>query len=358
MEPNGSKFHQFFMTESIEQQNTGYTLATWLDYWLVTYKECSVKPKTYGNYAYAISLIKKSPQATAGIEELFEPDLQGILNMLYKRGYSKSTIRVVRLTLRQAYRKVLRLPTYKEKIDDNPCDSLVLPDAAVKKIFPLTHAQEALVCKACASDPLGDAFIFLLRTGLRRSELINLKWNDYDSGTAEIRITKSKTPAGIRTVPLISEAVQIIERQSKINDNIFNCTRKTPLTNSVMKRLYERLRRKTGVQHLTNHVCRHTFVTRMCEKGISPKAIAQIIGHAKTDYVMDIYAMIEKKQLQKEIHKLEDNEPKEQKQQNRMVELPSAVYTIASAYAETAGLTVDALISKAIMHSISEKLLK
>lgn len=335
------------MDETMKQQNTDYTLASWLDEWLVTYKQCSVRKKTYENYQYAVSLIEKQPEAHELLVDLTELELQRILNKLYKDEYSKSTIRVVRLTLRQSYRIAQRL----HFIENNPCDVLVLPKAAVKKIVPLTHEEQALVEKECKNDRLGHLFIFLLKTGLRRTEMMNLKWDDYNSITQEIKITKSKTDAGIRTVPLISEAQKIIESQPHINEYIFNSTRKTPLTNTVMKRLYERLRKKTGIKKLTNHVCRHTFVTRMCEKGVSPKSIAQIIGHAKTDYVMDIYALIEKRELRYAIYKLEDNY--EINDNEHTVHLPTVLYNIAVNGAEVSGMTVDTFITRTILNSLN-----
>lgn len=85
-----------------------------------------------------------------------------------------------------------------------------------------------------------------------------------------------------------------------------------PVTFIVLRRLYERIRKVTGILSLTNHVCRHTFVTRLSEKGVSAKAITQTIGHARTDYVLDIYARMEQAELCKAIYVLEnqhDTEP-------------------------------------------------
>ena len=71
----------------------------------------------------------------------------------------------------------------------------------------------------------------------------------------------------------------------------------------------ERIRKNSQVAKLTPHVCRHTFVTRLCEKGVSAKTIAQIIGHAQSDYVLDIYAMMDKQEQRKAIYVLEDEKP-------------------------------------------------
>ena len=349
------------MSETTKQQAPSYTLASWLDKWLEVYKKFSVKEATYNNYEYAVTLIKKTDKAALPLENINELDLQSVINEVFKmkdsyRGkeniYSKSTMKTIRLSLRQAFRIAFRL----HYIEMYPCETLKLPDAPTKQIIPLTHDEQMLVENACKNDILGHLFIFLLRTGLRRAELMHLKWIDYDKEEKEIHITKSKTKAGIRTIDLLPEAQAIIDNQPHINDFIFNSTRNTPITASVLKKLYCRLRKKTGVQHLTNHVCRHTFVTRLCEKGVSAKAIAQIIGHAKTNYVMDIYALIEKKQLRHAIYMLEYSPEEIRKKNNEetSVKLPTVIYNIAAGCAATYGTTVDALVAKIMVESLRE----
>ena len=85
-----------------------------------------------------------------------------------------------------------------------------------------------------------------------------------------------------------------------------NTSRGTRLGKSAIRDAYARIRKTANVPNFTTHVCRHTFVTRLCEQKVSAKAIAQIIGHAKTDYVLNIYAQLEKDALRKAIFSLED----------------------------------------------------
>ncbi|MFZ2537767.1 MAG: tyrosine-type recombinase/integrase [Oscillospiraceae bacterium] len=131
--------------------------------------------------------------------------------------------------------------------------------------------------------------LFLLHTGLRRFELCNLKWSDYDSKKSCIYVRKSKSKSGIRTVPLLPLCERIIMVQPKINDHIFNSTIKKPLTDSVLKKTYHRVRKASGVQSLTNHVCRHTFATRLLENGATPKAISLLLGHSSVAFTMIRY---------------------------------------------------------------------
>ena len=277
------------------------SLGEWLDVWLATYKACQVSKRTVEIYRSVIALLQPYPAAKKPLEAVSEIDLQLLLNDLFVRGYSKSTITKIRYTLRQRFRPLIR----QHILRDDPSAFLELPNAPTKKILPLTLEEQEKVEDVCQMLPLGHLIIFLLRTGLRRAEMAGLQWEDYDAQNGSIFIRKSKTAAGIRTVYLLEEAQTIIEAQPRINQYIFNNTQENPIQPITWRRLCEHIGQETGI-HLTPHMCRHTFVTRLCEKGVPAKAIAQIIGHAKADYVLDIYAQLEQQELRKAIYTLEE----------------------------------------------------
>jgi len=76
---------------------------------------------------------------------------------------------------------------------------------------------------------------------------MNLKWSDYDPVNRVIYVRKSKTKAGIRKLPLLYEVNKIIQNQPHYCDYIFTSTRYTPVTKTVMRKLYERIRKKQGL---------------------------------------------------------------------------------------------------------------
>lgn len=295
----------------MKQERNDQTLTEWLDEWLLVYKACSVSEGTLTMYRCCVALICQFPEAQKRMSEIQGRDLQRLLNQIQSsppdkkkaRSYSKSILSKVRITLQQAFRQAYR----EHLIDSNPATDLILPIAPTKEIIPLTVEQQALVEEVCISDPLGHLMLFLLYTGLRREELENLQWCDYDPKENTIYIRKSKTPAGVRYVYLVHQAREILEAQPRRGIYIFTSTTGGQVTHTVLRGLYGRIRKRTGIEALTNHVCRHTFVTRLCEKGVSAKAISQIIGHAQSGYVLDIYAKIEQRELRRAIYVLDEN---------------------------------------------------
>ena len=224
----------------------------------------------------------------------------------------------------------------------SPAKDLILPLAATKEVLPLTHREQEAVEEACRGDVLGHLLIFLLWTGLRKGEMMTLRWEDYNSDDNSIFIRNSKTEAGVRKVYLLPLAQKIIEKMPRINEYVFNHTCNAPITPTVMRRLVDRIRLRSGVSGLTCHVCRHTFVTRLCEKGVPAKAIAQTIGHAKADYVLDIYAKMEADELRKAIYVL-DNDARHSTLMGASVTLPVDLYSRLQQEVEKQHVSVDAL---------------
>lgn len=162
------------------------------------------------------------------------------------------------------------------------------------KIQALTLAEEFDIIEASKADLHGDLIIFLFQTGMRKSEMINLKWVDFNSYNINniekwyIRVVRSKTKNGIREIPLTKEAKNIIDSQPQINEYIFNSKNGTPITKTVMRRLCERLKKETGVD-ITPHICRHTFATRLYESDADMKSLSEILGHSKVSFTMQRY---------------------------------------------------------------------
>ena len=289
------------------QNNTMYTLSQWAAEWLEVYKIPTVLPQTADGYRQTIQRILTAEPRNILLHTATERDLQQILNAIQRSGYSKNTIEKARNALRQMYGTAHN----NGLVSFDPSVHLQIPKAPTKKVLPLTGNELKRVEQACKQDALGHLLLFLLRTGLRRSELMQLKWQDYhpEAGRhGSIYVRKSKTAAGVRTVPLLREAAVILLDQKHTNDDfVFHGSTGTPLTEIVLRRLCTRIQRVAQIPHLSPHVCRHTFVTELCRRGVSPKAIAQIIGHARATYVLDIYAWLDKESICDAIYDLESN---------------------------------------------------
>lgn len=158
-----------------------------------------------------------------------------------------------------------------------------------------------------------------LMTGMRKGEILALKWKDVNFETGEIYVAKSiahngdrpvvkepKTSAGIRTVPLLKSLETVLrERQGNPDDYIISDNGKTPLTNRRYTTLFRHYCEETGIT-CTAHQLRHSFATIAFEHGVDVKAVQEILGHRQLSTTMDIYTDFRKKSFENVKNKLSD----------------------------------------------------
>src|SRR5262249_22368774 len=111
-----------------------------------------------------------------------------------------------------------------------------------------------------------------VETGMRRSELLGMRWDDVDlqARTVRLRNTKNGHP---RTVPLSTRALGVIKETPRCGDTVF------VVSANALRLAWERLRRRAGVSGLRFHDLRHEAVSRFFEKGLSVPEVAMISGH-------------------------------------------------------------------------------
>lgn len=283
--------------------NNQMTLHEWLDYWRETYYQPSVATSTYEISGFFVRIIK-TYFADNTLPNISPVECQKFLNLLYQEQYAKASIKKCVTILRKAFARA----ETDNLISTSPIINLTIPKAHVKKVFALTQKEQVAIETYCKNTLYGDFILFLLYTGLRVGEMISLQWNDFDPEERVIYIRKSKTESGVREVPLVQKALEVISIQEKSdNDNfVFHNKHGKPLSYSSMKKCYEKLRKKTGFNEFTNHVCRHSLATRLTERGANPKCVAGILGHKKVEYALNIYTDMEAQALKKEIYLLDD----------------------------------------------------
>lgn len=114
--------------------------------------------------------------------------------------------------------------------------------------------------------------VFALETGLRRGELLKLRWSDLDipNAIAFIRETKNGHP---RTIPLSPMAIAAIDDLDRSEDRIF------PVSEGAVRQAWERHCQRAGLANLRLHDLRHEAISRFFEVGLSLPEVALISGH-------------------------------------------------------------------------------
>src|SRR5215813_4636309 len=206
-----------------------WRLADWLDYWLEHVVSPNRRPKTYALYEMIVRADLKPALGKYPLTRLSASRVQAFLNGELAAGQSIRRVQVMRTVLSSALSRAMR----EELVVRNVARLAELPTWERKPITPWTAAEARAFLDAAKRDPLYPAFVLLLLYGLRRGEVLGLRWRDIDEDDGEIRVRQQvqringelrlypvKTAAGRRDLPLlpIAQTVLDLRRQAQAAD--------------------------------------------------------------------------------------------------------------------------------------------
>lgn len=155
------------------------------------------------------------------------------------------------------------------------------------------------------SGPGTDTVLILIYTGMRVSEMLNLKKSDVNRRQKYLDIRQSKTVSGIRIIPIHPLIWPLIELRLDMPGNSliadsdgrpYSYSRYCTIWDAVMKRI-------RGEKH-TTHDCRHTLATLMDNAEVNENAKRRILGHAGGDVTDSVYTHKNLRQLRKAIMRI------------------------------------------------------
>ena len=145
-----------------------------------------------------------------------------------------------------------------------------------------------------------DTVLILLYTGMRVGEMLALLKSDINLRQQLIRITMSKTEAGIRTIP-IHHRIQslIIARMQSPGQYLITDHAGNPYSYSRYCDMWRRIMTEIHADGHTTHDCRHTVATLLDNAGANETAKRRILGHAGGDVTERVYTHKGIRQLRK-----------------------------------------------------------
>lgn len=189
-----------------------------------------------------------------------------------------------------------------------------------RRFEPLTTSEARTLLTTTQGHRLHALFDLALRTGLRKGELLGLRWDDVDldGGTAVIRRTMqrtktgglitlpTKTRASERRIALPAECLRTLEQHRRQQRHeceatagkwtetgyVFTTPRGTPLEPSNLTRAFNTLLDKAGLRRIRFHDIRHTTATLLLEQGVELVVIKELLGHAHIGVTATVYAHV------------------------------------------------------------------
>jgi integrase len=213
----------------------------------------------------------------------------------------------------------------------NPADAVDPPRVARKEMRTLTPEQIARLLAAAQGSRLYIPILLAVATGMRRGEILALRWEDVDlgAGTVSVRRTleqvrgriafkEPKSARSRRVIPLPAFAVAALRRhkaeQARLrlrlgpayDDQGLVCTTETgrPLAHN-FGRDYLALLERAGVPRVRFHDLRHSHATLLLSQNVHPKVVSERLGHAAVGVTLDIYSHVVPALQQEAADKLE-----------------------------------------------------
>ncbi len=234
--------------------------------------------------------------------EVQHRDVQRIADDLLAEGRDPSTIRNALMPLRVIFRRA---------VEDgdcavNPCTHLRLPAVRGRRerIASPDEAQRLLAALPERDRPIWATALY---AGLRRGELMALRWEDVDLAASVMRVERAyddksrveiepKSRAGRRTVPIVG-ALRDVLAEHKAGQRrdwgiVFSSDGETPFQPSSVWRRARTAWKRKGFQPIGLHEARHTFASVLIAAGVNAKAITAYMGHASIQTTYDLYGKL------------------------------------------------------------------
>ena len=300
----------------IEKINSEMPFGEWIDFWYQTYCKHTIRLTTQLEYESRIYSHIIPEIGTIPLNKLTQSDLQQfyartksngrrIRVEAYGAGLFARVIRAIHANCRSALEKAVQ----EGLIRINPAIGCKLPPKKSREMKVLTQSEVIRFLNRAKEEGYYELFLLELGTGMRRGEILALKWSDINFTTGELRIERQvnvfngeqiisepKTKASIRTIILPSSLLQILSEYKKTVDSewIFPSpldNTKTKNPSAVRKRLQIMLER-AGCPKVRFHDLRHTFSTMAVGNGMDLKTLSTTIGHVSSETTIDIYSHI------------------------------------------------------------------
>lgn len=296
-----------------------FTLSEWLRYWLDNYGKVYLRPSSLTNYTgFLDNQIKNDPIATIKLNKLTTNDLQQFYNRMSEsgrvqrkesqnkpKGLSAKSVRNIHCFISHAMNRAID----EKLISENPASRCSLPKKEQKEIEILPLADLQKFFEEAKKSGVFELYFTELATGLRRGELLGLKWTDIDFNANSIYIQRQitrtdgevkesplKTKSAYRQIIVPPEVAEILkqkkDRENGFSEYVFSSPTGGPISPDSVLKMLHRVLKRAGLEKVRFHARRHTFATLALQNGVDVKTLSGLLGHYSAGFTLDTYGHI------------------------------------------------------------------
>ena len=295
-----------------------YTVSAWLEYWLETYGKLKMRPTTYESYCgnlrvhinpnignLRLKKVRSSDIQRFYVKLLTEGRVQRIESKNQPKGLKPKTVKNIHNFLLSAFDKAVS----EKLISENPVKHCVLPKQEHEEMKTLPLDKLNLFFEEAKNSGVYEMYLTEMATGLRRGELLGLKWSDidYEKRTIFVRrqicriegiVTEGplKTKNSYRRIVVPQDVLDVLKNKQineyGFSDYIFPSPTGGPISPDSVLHMLHRVLERAGLPKIRFHDLRHTFATMALQNGVDVKTVSSILGHFSAGFTLDTYAHV------------------------------------------------------------------
>ena len=291
-----------------------YTVGQWLDAWMENYARLQVRASSYKTYQGFIDNHIRPAFGDMSMEKLTAMDLQRLYKHLLEngrvecaearnkpRGLSVKTVR----NINQMISSALNCAVEQRLIPANPTKGCVLPKLERKEMKILPLESLGAFFEEARRSGVFELYYIDLATGLRRGELLGLKWSDIDLDKGIIHVRRQilrqngkvieaplKTKNSYRSIAIGADAIKVLKGMEQKDEYVFPSPYGGPMSPDSVLHTLQRVLKRAGLERIRFHDLRHTFSVLALQNGVDVKTLSAMLGHYSAGFTLDTYAHV------------------------------------------------------------------
>ena len=291
-----------------------YTVGQWLDIWMENYAKLQVRASSYKTYQGFIDNHIKPALGDMLLKKLAAMDLQRLYKHLLESGRVECTeprskpkglsVKTVR-NINQMISSALNCAVEQRLIPANPTKGCVLPKLERKEMKILPPESLGTFFEEARRSGVFELYYIDLATGLRRGELLGLKWNDIDLDKGIIHVRRQvlrqngkvveaplKTKNSYRNIAVGADTVKVLKGMEQKDEYVFPSPYGGPMSPDSVLHMLQRVLKRAGLERIRFHDLRHTFSVLALQNGVDVKTLSAMLGHYSAGFTLDTYAHV------------------------------------------------------------------
>ena len=283
------------------------TVEAWFGYWMREIASKTRRPKTVASYSAVITNWIVPTIGATRLDKLTPATIRRVFVAMEATGKSSTYQRNAHAVMSAALRDAER----EGRIQRNPVELVQAPVKAVTDLHALTAPEAIALLEVFKNDPDGILWATFILTGARRGEVLGLEWDRVTdvidlswqlqritAGTVlpagfesrhladGLYLTRPKTKAGHRIIPLVDPLRSILERWREGSPGnpynlLFTRADGLPIDPDTATKTWARVLESAGIhKHVRVHDLRHTTVDLLYAADVNEDDITAIIGHS------------------------------------------------------------------------------